>query len=105
MGRRLVRDRALDNWVVPGAEHQVRPVTGPREHVELLHAKLIEECMEVIQAKTKEEITKEVADVMAVLDGITYRAGITYRELLDTMNGREKASGEFRRGMVWETGR
>ena len=103
MGRRLVRDRALENWVVPGAEHQVRPVESIEEHVQLLRSKLLEECGEVILAQSVDELLKEMADVVTVLEAMANSAGITWQEVIDMVNQRIGQSGGFVMGMVWET--
>jgi predicted house-cleaning noncanonical NTP pyrophosphatase (MazG superfamily) len=104
MGKRLVRDNALSNWVVPGAEHQVRPVKDTQEHQELLRAKLLEECGEVMLSG-KEELIKELADVSAVLEALATTNGIEWGEVLHMVDEREIASGGFTAGMVWETSR
>lgn len=106
MGKRLVRDRALESWVVPGAEHQVRPVEDTTEHLTLLRAKLLEECGEVILAETRAEVTKEIADVLSVLQGIAQVAGLSWhKEILAKQEERDARSGGFINGMVWETSR
>lgn len=105
MGTRLVRDRALDSWAIPGAEHQVRPVRDAKEHQELLVAKVMEEATEVILAKTKDDLTKELADLIAVLEGCAAANGIDWEEVLHKVDERELQSGGFIQGMVWETPR
>jgi predicted house-cleaning noncanonical NTP pyrophosphatase (MazG superfamily) len=104
MGKRLVRDRALENWVVPGAEHQVRPVYNWEEHQSLLRSKLLEECGEVMMASPG-ELTKELADVLAVLDALAATNGIEWEEVMMMAEARELKSGGFSKGMVWETSR
>jgi predicted house-cleaning noncanonical NTP pyrophosphatase (MazG superfamily) len=106
MGKRLVRDRALDNWVVPGAEHQVRPVENFNEHQTLLRSKLLEECGEVIMAETEAELLKELADVLSVCQAIANTNGLSWhKDVLDKMEQRDAASGGFKQGLVWETSR
>lgn len=105
MGKRLVRDRALESWVVPGAEHQVRPVQGRAEHMQLLMAKLLEEAGEVILYQTREELTKELADVLTVLFAVAEVAGIPWITVVQAYEDRKAASGGFTQGLVWETSR
>ena len=106
MGKRLVRDRALENWVVPGAEHQVRPVNGLAEHQELLRAKLLEECGEVMLAGDHPELCKEIADVLSVLQALAWTNGLSWhKDVLDLQERRDAASGGFTEGLVWETSR
>lgn len=105
MGSRLVRDRALDNWVVPGAEHQVRKVTGREEHGRLLMQKLLEGVGELITSQNTSETCKELADVLSVLEGIAHLAGLDWEEVLLKVDERELSSGGFKEGLVWETSR
>jgi predicted house-cleaning noncanonical NTP pyrophosphatase (MazG superfamily) len=105
MGKRLVRDRALDNWRVPGAEHQVRPVVDEKEHQLLLVQKLIEETMEVVFSEDRDELLKELADLLSVMEGCARANGIGWFEVLDKQAERDAASGPFIDGMVWETDR
>jgi predicted house-cleaning noncanonical NTP pyrophosphatase (MazG superfamily) len=105
MGKRLVRDRALDSWRVPGAEHQVRPVSDEKEHQLLLVQKLIEETMEVVFSESKDDLTKELADLLSVMQGCAKANGITWPDVLARQALRDAASGPFMDGMVWETDR
>lgn len=105
MGKRLVRDDALSNWRVPGAEHQVRPVRDDAEHIELLRQKLLEECGEVIFAADRAELVKEISDVLSVLVAFAWKNGIGWGEVVEKRGERDMASGGFIRGMVWETDR
>lgn len=105
MGKRLVRDRALDNWVVPGAEHQVRPVHNLVEHTDLLRAKVMEEATEVILAGGREELTKELGDLLEVMEAVAGTRGIAWSAVVAEARRRAEASGGFVKGMVWETSR
>ena len=102
--RRLVRDRALSTWRVPGAKHQVRPVRDADEHQELLAAKLIEECGEVVAAKTPANLREELGDVLAVLQGIASRSGISWASVVSEGEAKTARSGPFTEGLVWDTG-
>ncbi|MER7361853.1 nucleoside triphosphate pyrophosphohydrolase [Nonomuraea wenchangensis] len=101
--RRLVRDRALSTWRVPGAEHQVRPVRDADEHRDLLTAKLIEECGEVVVAKTPANLREELGDVLAVLQGIASRSGISWESVVSEGEAKAERSGGFVDGLVWDT--
>jgi len=105
MGRRLVRDRALDNWVVPGAEHQVRPVHNVAEHWQLLREKLHEECGEALFAETDAEMVKELADMLSVMQAMAASRGVDWRRVQDEQFKRDTQGGGFFAGMVWETSR
>lgn len=105
MGKRLVRDRALESWVVPGAEHQVRPVHDRAEHMRLLLAKLLEETGEVVLYDSREDLTKELADVVTVAYALAEVGGVEWVEVLRVLKEREEQSGGFTEGLVWETSR
>lgn len=105
VGRRLVRDRALETWRVPGAEHQVRPVTDVVEHLDLLRRKVMEEAAEVAFAYGTDELIKEAADVIAVIQGLCAVNGVAFHEVMAAVSARQDESGGFARGMVWETDR
>ena len=105
MGKVLVRDDALQNWRVPGAEHQVRPVRDDAEHRTLLLQKLLEETKEVVFAEDRAEMLKEISDVLAVLVALAWKNGIGWGEVLEKRGERDMAVGGFIKGMVWETDR
>lgn len=98
---RLIRDRALDEWRTDGCEYQVRKVRGTQEFSELLKKKLLEESFEVIHAGY-EELPYELADVLAVLQGIAYRNSISWEVVLELARQKESGTGSFMRGMVWD---
>lgn len=105
MSARLVRDRALENWRVPGAEHQVRPVADVVEHIDLLRRKVLEEATEVAFAYEQDDFLKEAADVVSVLQGMCVVQGVPWHEVMAMVSARNDESGGFGRGMVWETDR
>lgn len=105
MGKVLVRDRALENWRVPGAEHQVRPVRDSGEHRRLLLQKLLEEAKEVVFAEDRQEMLKELSDVLSVSAALAWNHGIQWGEVEAKRVTRDHASGGFTQGMVWETDR
>lgn len=98
---RLVRDRALDSWRTEGCEYQVRRIRGKGEFDELLKKKLLEESFEVIHAGY-EDLPHELADVLAVLQGIAGRNNIEWEFVLEIAQKKESLTGPFKRGMVWD---
>jgi predicted house-cleaning noncanonical NTP pyrophosphatase (MazG superfamily) len=105
MGTRLVRDGALRSWTVPGAEHQVRPVANIEEHRVLLKQKLLEEVGEVIFATNRDELLKELADLLAVMESVASVSGLDWEQVLLKTDARQLQSGGFTKGLVWETPR
>jgi phosphoribosyl-ATP pyrophosphohydrolase len=105
MGARLVRSKALDNWVVPGAEHQVREARDDGERAVLLISKLMEEATEVITAETRADIVRELADLLSVMRAIAALNGIGWAEVLSEKAKRDQVSGSYIHGLVWDTSR
>lgn len=105
MGKRLVRSRALDSWSVPGAEHQVRPVTDDVEHAELLKQKLLEEAIELVFAQQHKDVVNELADLYDVLEAIEQVYLVNAQEVEDKRVNKQQESGHFNPGLVWDTGR
>lgn len=114
MGRRLVRDLAMDHWSVPGAEHQVREVTGRREHLELLRCKVLEEAAELAMAADDETSEKpyidklmaESTDLIEVVFSYLERA--THKkphEVVALVMQRRAEEGGFLEGLVWDNKR
>ena len=58
--------------------------------------------MEVIDAPSNFEVVKELADVLAVLKGIANFNGFDWEVVLEYAEIKEKASGPFTVGMVWD---
>jgi phosphoribosyl-ATP pyrophosphohydrolase len=114
MGRRLVRDRALENWVVPGAEEQVRRVTGRREHLELLRCKVLEEAAELAMAAEDEGNKKPYIDLLMAEGTDLIEAVFSYlerathkkpHEVVALVMARREENGGFLEGLVWDTTR
>ena len=110
MGKRLVRDRALEHWVVPGAEKQVRAVHDADEHRTLLAAKLLEECGEVVMelltsGATADDLAKEIGDALSVLESVARTNGLDWDDVLRLQRRRDDRYGSFTAGLVWQTSR
>lgn len=114
MGRRLVRDNALSNWVVPGAEEQVRPVKGRREHLELLRAKVLEEAAELAMVADDETSEKPFLDrvsqegtdlIEAALSYVERATHMKAHEIVAIVMARRQTEGPFLEGLVWDTTR
>jgi phosphoribosyl-ATP pyrophosphohydrolase len=91
--------------VVPGAEHQVRPVHDTTEHRELLRIKVLEEAGEVAFAGTDAEVVKELADLLSVMQAVAAVRGVEWRRVQDEQFKRDTQGGGFLVGLVWETSR
>lgn len=66
-----------------------------KEFEEALHLKLQEESKELIEAKDKDSIINEIADILEVLDAIEELHGIKYEELLARKVSKAKVNGRF----------
>ncbi|MET8985913.1 MazG nucleotide pyrophosphohydrolase domain-containing protein [Nonomuraea wenchangensis] len=73
------------------------------EHRDLLIAKLHEECSEVATAVSPANLREELGDVLAVLQGIASRSGISWESVVSEGEAKAERSGGFIEGLVWDT--
>ena len=91
LASKLVRDK------IPGDR---TCYVDPAEHFTLLCAKLFEESAEVTRAKTKENLTEELADVIEVALALGVVAGITVEAIFNAQTAKRSEKGTFLRGVV-----
>jgi predicted house-cleaning noncanonical NTP pyrophosphatase (MazG superfamily) len=98
----------IERWITgafPAPNIRFDQCTDEKEHQLLLVQKLIEETMEVVFSEDRDELLKELADLLSVMEGCARANGIGWFEVLDKQAERDAASGPFIDGMVWETDR
>lgn len=101
---KLVRDNIGDiAWRYPDSKAALRPVKDVDEHIDLLHAKLLEEVGELILAKSRDEVLSEVADLTeAVRALVLIRTGYTTADIEAARALKYRTRGGFDRGTVWD---
>lgn len=77
---KLVRDKTLERLNTPGVEVDSY-VLDADAYTSELSKKLLEETQEVIAVQSREELTKELADVIEVVHALAKNAGITLDEI------------------------
>ena len=76
---KLVRDK-IPNIIKNNGGKPYTRILSNEEYIENLKKKLIEECNEVISAKTKEDILEELADTFEVVRSLAKAMGYSYEK-------------------------
>lgn len=107
--RILVREKALQNWRVPGAEKQVRPLTDDLEYESLILIKLEEESEEVVQQciddpYDTEKLTEELGDLLSVMRSVARHYEIPWENVEAQCQKKNDSHGTFNypNALVWD---
>lgn len=105
----LVREKALQNWRVPGAENQVRALATDEEFEDLIVIKLREEADEVGEEILKEypridEIRKELGDLLSVMRSTAQYFEIPWEAVERQATKKDDSHGTFNypNALVWD---
>lgn len=93
MGK-LIRDRVPERVQDDGGSIECR-VLGAHDFERALHAKLLEEAGEVIDATDRSDVLDEIADVREVLTAIAALQGITEEAIVARMAAKRTTHGGF----------
>ncbi len=108
---KLVRDKMIDIYKydienkVSASDYSVRYME-PKEILEKLKDKLLEESHEVFEVYDKEDKTQlkeELADVIEVIDAILYHNDILLAEVLAIRDIKKQKKGGFEKGLYLES--
>ena len=99
---KLVRDNIWQWHIESGHTPKGAQLTGEDLRVAIA-TKLHEEADEVSGAKTREELTEEIADVQQLLDDLCASQNISTEELLDIQRKKREKKGGFLKGYFIET--
>ena len=91
---KLVRDNIPEIMRAQGEEPETR-ILDEGEYKKLIRLKLLEEAGETRVAGSKEELTKELSDVMEVLEAIAAAEGISMDDVLALKAKRRAERGGF----------
>lgn len=99
---KLSRDKTLETMKASNisTEHTIIN-NGPL--LDALNKKLIEEALEVTQAKIKSEIISELADILEVIDALYKTHGINHEEVLEVKKTIKENRGGFEKGLYVKT--
>lgn len=73
------------------------------DHKKLLKDKLLEECNELIEAKTPDDIREEIADIITVLSGIMVEYGLDPHIVFAYAGFKNSIKGDFSSFVVLES--
>ena len=96
---KLVRDKIPNIIKNNGGEPYTRILSND-EYIENLKKKLIEECNEVMFAKTKEDTLEELADTFEVVRSLAKALG--YENLIDAVENKATKRGGFNKKIFLE---
>lgn len=99
---KLWRDKSVDLVIEHGSIVAWRKLED-EEFDQRLREKLLEEAKEVAEAKTKEELIEELADVLEILDTLIDLKGIEKTEVLKAQRAKIIARGGFKGRKYVET--
>ena len=98
---KLVRDKIPNIIKNNGGEPYTRILSND-EYIENLKKKLIEECNEVVSAKTKEDTLEELADTFEVVRSLAKALGYSYENLIDAVENKATKRGGFNKKIFLE---
>jgi predicted house-cleaning noncanonical NTP pyrophosphatase (MazG superfamily) len=99
---KLGRDKTLEGFKKEGVTPQYKMLTG-KELYEALLLKLVEEADEVRDARSRQELIEELADVLEVIDALCKTQGISMEEIAPVKEAKLKERGGFEAGLYIET--
>ena len=99
---KLGRDKTLEGFKKEGVTPQYKMLTG-KELYEALLLKLVEEADEVRDARNRQELIEELADVLEVIDALCKTQGISMEEIASVKEAKLKERGGFEAGLYIET--
>lgn len=92
---KLVRDKIPEIIRAKGEIPHARVLRFDERQV-YLHAKLLEECHELIDAKRRDSIAGEIADTIEVLRAIARYQGISWEDVERQVREKRRLRGAFR---------
>jgi predicted house-cleaning noncanonical NTP pyrophosphatase (MazG superfamily) len=99
---KLVRDKTLERITLDGRTYTARTL-APEEIPGALKTKLLEEAKEIQNARTPEELLKEIADMYEVLDALVKTHNIDRGTLEKVREEKAEKRGLFEQGVFLES--
>jgi predicted house-cleaning noncanonical NTP pyrophosphatase (MazG superfamily) len=96
---KLVRDD-IPAQIIEHGEKMALATIAKGEARPALAAKLLEEMFELLAARSPDEVTLELADVLEVVRSMASATGVDWIEVVDTADTKRKKRGSFERGVV-----
>lgn len=99
---KLVRDKTLERLERFGIRYEHK-ILADQEYMQALKDKLIEESQEVIDAKNRQEMITELADVAEVVKALQKLYGIEQQEIDAAQAKTDDERGAFEKGIYIES--
>ena len=98
---KLVRDN-IPNIIEGNGETSITRVLDEKEYRSELYKKLLEEANEVVNAKNKEDVLEELADVLEVLISIAELESKSLNDVIEIANQKRLKRGGFKKRIFLE---
>lgn len=98
---KLVRDK-IPSKIENNGEIAITRVLDEEEYRKELYKKILEESDEVINAKSKEEILEELADVLEIIKSIAQLENKTLDDIIEIANQKRLKRGGFEKRLFLE---
>jgi len=92
--RKLVRDK-IPEIIKNTGENPITKILNDNEYKTELEKKLLEECHEVINAKTKEDRLEELADLLEVMLSLSKTQNNNLEDIIDVCKTKRLKRGGF----------
>lgn len=97
--RKVVRDKIPDTIIQKGESVSLLQIKG-EQLVSALKSKLIEEALEVLDAKSTADTVEELADVLEVIHAISHHLKVSMKSIEDSRKIKLEKRGGFKDGKV-----
>jgi len=99
--KKLIRDRIPEIIAEKGKKSKTSELSDEK-FITYLKKKVVEEAQELLEAKTKEEVADEIADILELIDYIEKEYGLTREEILKLKEKKKKDRGGFDKKLILE---
>lgn len=99
---KLARDKTKESLQAQDVSISYKIVSGDGLQA-VLKDKLVEECFEVVDAKNRQELVEELADVLEVIDGLCKAYALSAQEINTIKEQKYNQRGGFEQGLFIET--
>lgn len=100
---KLIRDKLPELIKTKNGTYLDCITLSETDFIDALKRKLVEEANEVLTAESQEEVIKEIADVLEVLDGIYRLMNISMQQILQEKLSKREEKGGFELGVYCRT--
>jgi len=99
--KKLIRDLIPEIIAEKGKKSKTSELSDEK-FITYLKKKIVEEAQELLEAKIKEEVADEIADILELIDYIEKEHGLTRKEILKLKEKKKKERGGFDKKLFLE---